>query len=112
MVKKHSSWGKINWLVARITAVIIMAFVIDVSYFWLSHHEVTFLQWGVFLNDSVHFFLLAFALISILFHAWIGIWTVLTDYVKCKYLQVFLEILFVSLLSGCLLWGFYLLGGY
>ena len=108
---RKGSWGKINWIVARVTAVLIMIFVVDVSYFWLSHQHVSFTQWDDFFDDKLTVLLFFCALVSILFHAWIGVWTVLTDYIKNKTLQGLLEVLFVLFLCACLFCGFYLLGG-
>ena len=45
-------------------------------------------------------------LISILWHAWIGLWTVFTDYVKATAVRTLLEILVVLLLVAYAGWGF------
>jgi len=43
-------------------------------------------------------------LIAVLWHAWIGLWTVFTDYVKNGLVRLFLEtVVFVALL-GYLVW--------
>ena len=109
--KKHNSWGKINWLVARVSAVIISAFFILTSVFWLSSDNLNYYQWQLFFLDEKMAALAILTLLSIVVHAWIGVWTVLTDYVKNKRLRLLLECLFVLFLSVCLFWGVVLLGG-
>lgn len=43
-------------------------------------------------------------LLSILWHAWIGLWTVFTDYVKNRPIRLILEILVSLLLIVYLAW--------
>lgn len=49
---------------------------------------------GLFSNLSMKVFTLL-ALIALLVHAWIGIWQVLTDYIKCSKLRGVLQFIFV-----------------
>ena len=52
-----------------------------------------------------------FALISLCLHAWVGIWTVLTDYIKPLCLRLPLQLLVIMSLLGNMLWGIYILWG-
>ena len=112
MAKKNmGSWGKVNWIVARVTAVFLLVFIVLLSFFWLSSDKLTHADWVGFFADPKAALITVLALFSLVFHAWIGIWTVLTDYAKNKILQISLEVLLILLLGGCLFWGLFLLGG-
>ena len=44
-------------------------------------------------------------ILSLLFHAWIGIWTIFTDYVKPYVLRAVLNVLVLLMLAACFFWG-------
>lgn len=104
MVRQASRSGLMDWLVQRCTAVIIGAYVIFLMSYLLLYQDVTFKVWhGLFANLWMR---LATVLVvaSILWHAWIGLWTVFTDYVKPVALRRVLEIAVILLLLGYLVW--------
>ncbi|WP_117076046.1 succinate dehydrogenase, hydrophobic membrane anchor protein, partial [Klebsiella pneumoniae] len=51
------------------------------------------------------------ALVSILIHAWIGMWQVLTDYVKPLAVRLILQLLIVVALVAYVLYGFVVVWG-
>ncbi|MEH2723577.1 succinate dehydrogenase, hydrophobic membrane anchor protein, partial [Klebsiella pneumoniae] len=51
------------------------------------------------------------ALVSILIHAWIGMWQVLTDYVKPLALRLVLQLAIVVALVAYVLYGFVVVWG-
>jgi succinate dehydrogenase / fumarate reductase, membrane anchor subunit len=51
------------------------------------------------------------ALLSLFYHAWIGIWTVITDYIKPVALRLIIEIIVVLALICYLIWGIEILWG-
>jgi succinate dehydrogenase / fumarate reductase membrane anchor subunit len=48
-------------------------------------------------------------LISLIYHALIGIWTVITDYIKITWLKMLAEIIANLSLLACFLYGLYTL---
>ena len=44
-------------------------------------------------------------ILSLMLHAWVGIWTVLTDYVKPAWLRGLIEIAVIISLIGYFIWG-------
>ena len=73
--------------------------------FYLTHSVINFELWhGLFAHFSMRFFSLL-TLLALLAHAWIGVWTILTDYVKCAYLRGTLQIVIIIAFLACLVWG-------
>ncbi|GAL36190.1 succinate dehydrogenase hydrophobic membrane anchor protein [Vibrio maritimus] len=51
------------------------------------------------------------ALASLLIHAWIGLWQVLTDYIKPTMLRGALQLTVIAVLLGYFFSGFFILWG-
>lgn len=51
------------------------------------------------------------ALFALSLHAWIGIWTVTTDYMKCTALRLSVQMLVVLWLLSQFIWGLMILWG-
>lgn len=97
--------GLRDWLVQRISAVILALYVLFILGYLLINAPVSYAVWhGLFANGwmRVATFL---ALLSMVYHTWVGLWTVFTDYIKCPYLRLTLQILVVIALIGYLVWG-------
>lgn len=74
--------GVQDWVTLRTTAFIIAAFTVYMAWFFISTPEVTFEVWqGLFSGIATKVFTFA-ALVSVMLHVRIGLWQVLTDYVK------------------------------
>jgi len=97
--------GLRDWLIQRVSAVVIGLFVIILFGFFLVHPGLTFKQWNNFITNPVMQMVTFLALLSTVAHAWIGVWTVLTDYVKPLATRLFLEIIIVLGLITYLVWG-------
>ncbi|BCE02817.1 succinate dehydrogenase, hydrophobic membrane anchor protein [Marinicellulosiphila megalodicopiae] len=90
--------GLTDWIVQRVSAVILAAYTLFIMAFFMCSVDVTYASWtGLFSNLWVKVFTLL-TVFSIVAHAWIGMWTVFTDYVKSTAVRAFLQIgLFVIL---------------
>lgn len=103
------SGGFSPWFIQRVSAVILAAYLIFILGFVFSHAEVSYELWrGLFTCVAMKAFTLA-ALLSLLSHAWIGIWTVATDYVHCYMLRLTLMLAVIAGLFASLVWGVQLL---
>ena len=75
--------GVQDFVSLRTTALIISAYAIFIIGYFLATPEVTFEAWtGLFSNLAMKGFTLI-TLVCIMVHTRIGLWQVLTDYVKC-----------------------------
>lgn len=80
-----------DYVSLRTTALVILAYSIFMLWFFVSTPEVSFEVWsGLFSNLLVKVFTLA-ALVSIMIHVRIGLWQVLTDYIKPHTLRAGLQ---------------------
>ncbi len=83
MVTNVTSFGRsglYDWVVQRVSAVILLTYVLFMVYVFVSTPEMTYLDWQMlFSKTPVRIFSLI-SLLSLCAHAWIGMWTIATDY--------------------------------
>ncbi len=100
-----------DFILIRATAVIMTAYTLFLLGFFITTPEVTFDVWQGFFSSLFTKVFTVLALLSLLIHGWIGVWQVLTDYVKPVFLRGVLQFIFsVTLLAylvvGCsTVWG-------
>lgn len=97
--------GLKDWLIQRATAVYFAMYVLFVLGFLLVHPNMAYHQWqalfsSIFMKAATIIAFIAFSL-----HAWIGIWTVTTDYLKCTTLRLSVQMLVVFWLLVQFVWG-------
>ncbi len=87
--------GVRDWLWQRVSAVILAVYtVFIVGFIWITP-QLDYVAWFQFFQGvGVKLFTLL-AVLSLLVHAWVGMWTILTDYVKPAGLRLTLEILVI-----------------
>lgn len=103
--------GLTDWLIQRISALVMTVYSIGLLAFFVMHSPLSYDDWhGVFANMWVKIATLIF-LLSILFHAWVGMWTIFTDYVKPYVLRLALHMIVLLALvafffeGALILWG-------
>ena len=79
--------------------------------FLVLHPGLQFNAWHAVFTCPYMRVLSVLALMSLLIHAYIGMWTVLTDYVKPVALRVTLEVLVYLSLVAYLIWGIAIVWG-
>lgn len=104
--------GKNDWLIQRVSAVVMAVYAIALFLFVsLNKSNMSFELWnGLFSNVFVNIFSLL-TLLSLCVHAWIGIWTVCTDYIKCSGIRLLVLSSIAVFLLACFVYGFYILWG-
>jgi succinate dehydrogenase / fumarate reductase, membrane anchor subunit len=106
-----SSSGLRDWIIQRVTAVILAIFVIYLTFFMLTHPHLNYLTWhSLFAQTWMRVFTLL-AIVSLVLHAWIGLWIVSTDYIKLYTLRFLIQILIIVGLFGLLFWCVEILWG-
>ncbi len=85
MVTAVTSFGRSglsDWLVQRVSAVILGIYILFMVAYLLLNPDIEFAQWqALFNNTSMRIFSLM-ALLSLGAHCWIGLWSISTDYLK------------------------------
>lgn len=100
-----TSSGLRDWIVQRISAVILGLYFIFLMIYIAMHPHLSYAVWqALFAHPAMKIFSFL-ALLSLVGHSWVGIWTVLTDYVKCTAARLCLEVLMGLALICYLVWG-------
>jgi succinate dehydrogenase / fumarate reductase membrane anchor subunit len=105
-------YGLRDWLLQRITAVVMVLFVLFVVVDLLLQPRVDYDVWTrLFSNNITRSFALLF-LLSLFYHAWIGVRDIVMDYIKpasvrlIVHVSVILALLMYAIWSVQILWGF------
>lgn len=88
MVKRVSSvtnWGRsgvADWLIQRVSAVIIAAYTLCLLGYLVMRPNLDYFAWKAFITFLPMQVFTLLMLLSVAAHAWIGLWTITTDYIK------------------------------
>jgi len=100
-----TSSGLRDWLIQRVSAVIIAAYMAFILLYFVTHPKLSYDAW-LALNQMQTVRIFTFlTLLSFMLHAWIGIWTVTTDYLKPLVIRLTAQILVIVGLFAMLAWG-------
>lgn len=92
--------GVHDFILLRASAVILALYTLFLAGFFICTPEVTYEIWKGLFSGLLFKTFSILAILAVLIHAWIGIWQVLSDYVKCAKLRGFLQFIFaITLLS-------------
>jgi succinate dehydrogenase / fumarate reductase membrane anchor subunit len=103
--------GVHDYVLVRASAIILAFYTLYLVGFFVITPDVTFEIWQTFFSGFSTKIFTILALIALLVHAWIGVWQVLSDYIKPALLRGGLQFLFsvlllVYLVAGSLtVWG-------
>lgn len=97
--------GVQDWLLLRAAAIIIALYIVYLLSFIITADGITYDVWRSFFASPVTKVFTSLTLISILVHAWIGMWQVLTDYVKPLTVRLLLQLVIVVALMVYLVYG-------
>ena len=104
---KHQ--GLHDWAIQRISAIVMAVYSLGLMTYFVTHSGLSFAEWHTLFSQTwvkVCTLLFTFAL---LYHAWVGMWTIFTDYVKPFALRAVLHVLVLLMLSACFIWAFTIL---
>jgi succinate dehydrogenase / fumarate reductase membrane anchor subunit len=103
--------GLRDWLIQRVTALVLGIYFILMLGFFISHSLVTYHDWQTFYRHPVLQVVNVVMIVCLLKHAWIGLWTVTTDYLKCSMLRISIQMLIFFALVSCLIWFLMIIWG-
>lgn len=104
--------GVRDWIVQRVSAVILALYSLVMLGFFLTQGHVDYKTWYCFMMSLP---MRLFSLVTILAlagHAWVGMWTIFTDYVKSSGLRLVLQAAMIIAVLVYLLWGLMIFWGY
>ncbi|RKW42538.1 MAG: succinate dehydrogenase, hydrophobic membrane anchor protein [Moraxella sp.] len=102
--------GSRDWFLQRLSAVVLAVYSLVMIGFFLTS-DVTYQTWHAFMSATGMKVFTLVALAALVFHAWVGMWTVFTDYVKATGLRIFLQIATVTAIFVYLFWGMMIFWG-
>ena len=110
--------GSRDWIVQRISAVVLAVYSVVMLGFFLTHGNVTFIEWSQFMSSLPMRLFSLVAIIALAGHAWVGMWTVFTDYIttnkmgaKASGLRLVLQALMIIAIFVYLFWGIMIFWG-
>ena len=106
-----SGVGLRDWLIQRVSAVVIAAYVLMILGFMMIHAPMDYATWTHLFKCSVVRVSSVLFLLSLILHAWVGVWTITTDYLNCVCLRLFVQISFACMLISAFFWGIYIFWG-
>jgi succinate dehydrogenase / fumarate reductase membrane anchor subunit len=98
-------YGLTDWIAQRATAVIMAVYSVLIAAVLLIVRPGTFEAWhGIFANGVIKFLTFLF-LVSLFYHAWIGVRDIWMDYIKPVGLRLTLHVLTIAALVGYTAWA-------
>ena len=103
--------GLSDWLVQRVSAVILAVFLLFMVAYLLLNPQLDFAQWQALFNDTSMRIFTLMALLSLGAHCWIGLWSISTDYLKHFAVRFTFQMVVGLLMFIYTIWGVQLLWG-
>ncbi|VFP83399.1 succinate dehydrogenase membrane anchor subunit [Candidatus Erwinia haradaeae] len=108
MVNNASALGRHglhDWLLVRATAIMITLYVVYIVVMIMMSDTITYSVWHRFFQSSFTKVFTCLTLVSILIHGWIGMWQVLTDYIKLLAIRMLLQLAIIVVLFVYAIYG-------
>ena len=104
--------GMSDWIVQRVSAVILAAYMVVILGWIALQGDITFANWSAFMGSICMRIFGLLALASLAGHAWVGLWTITTDYLtvrqmgnKATFLRFLAQIGMGVLIFVYVVWG-------
>jgi succinate dehydrogenase / fumarate reductase membrane anchor subunit len=98
-----------DWVIQRVSAILMAVYSIALALYFITHSGLSFAEWhGLFSREWMKVITILF-LLSLMWHAWVGIWTIFTDYIKSFVIRTLLNFFVLLMLFACFFWGILIL---
>ncbi|MGI9251104.1 MAG: succinate dehydrogenase, hydrophobic membrane anchor protein [Pseudohongiellaceae bacterium] len=104
--------GLADWVIQRLSAVLLAAYTLCLVSVFLLNPELDYARWQMLHGHTAMRLFSLITLLALCAHAWIGMWTIATDYLNTHQLGRFATALRLAFQTGCallilvyLLWG-------
>jgi len=114
MVASVTSFGRnglYDWMIQRVTAVVLAAYTLFLLGFLVINPDLTYVQWSEFFGQTCVRIFSLLALLSLGAHAWIGLWTISTDYLKPMVFRFIFQAVSGLVMFVYVVWGVQILWG-
>ena len=104
-------YGLRDWLIQRITAVVMVLYTLGITGYLLLQPVLDYNAWTLlFSSNVIRTFSLLF-LLSVFYHAWIGVRDIVMDYVKPAAIRLFIHVMVILTLLLYVIWSVQILWG-
>ena len=117
-VTSLSSSGLSNWMLQRVSALIMTAYLIFMVVYFFVNPSPSYDQWLSLHSTLAMRIFSLLTILSIATHAWIGVWCVLTDYItvrligpKATPIRMFLQLTMIAAILFYVVWAIDILWG-
>lgn len=100
-----SKAGLRDWIIQRLTAVYLGICTLLMTIYFFSRSSLDFIDWLTLFHHPTFQIAALIALLALCWHAWIGVWTIITDYINCSILRMAAQTLVLFLLIAYFFWG-------
>ncbi|MFE8069656.1 succinate dehydrogenase, hydrophobic membrane anchor protein [Marinobacteraceae bacterium S3BR75-40.1] len=114
MVSNVTSLGRsgvYDWMIQRMSALVLAVYTVFLVGFFLANPNLDYATWNALFNATWMRIFSLLALVSIGAHAWIGLWTVVTDYIKPTAIRFTVQVLCGAVMFVYFVWGVQILWG-
>ncbi|MEJ2043225.1 MAG: succinate dehydrogenase, hydrophobic membrane anchor protein [Reinekea sp.] len=88
--------GLLDWLVQRVSAVVLGSYALFMFGYLLFAGDIDYSQWHSLFSHLLFKLYTLAAMLSLVAHIWVGLWTVATDYLKNTWVRfIFLSVIAV-----------------
>ena len=110
--------GLSDWIIQRVSAVILAVYFVVIVGWLFNASDVSYSTWHDFMTHSAMRIFSLLAIVSLAAHAWIGMWTVFTDYLtvrqmgpKASFIRLIAQIGMGLAVFVYVVWGIMILWG-
>ncbi|AKP72961.1 succinate dehydrogenase [Piscirickettsia salmonis] len=103
--------GLKDWFIQRVSAIILAVYVLFLVGFFIVHPQVDYGTWKALFSQTCMRIFTLLAVLSLAAHAWIGLWTVFTDYIKCGVLRGILQVSVILVIFVYVVWTIQIIWG-
>jgi succinate dehydrogenase / fumarate reductase membrane anchor subunit len=99
-----------DWIIQRVSAYVLAFYTLFMLGFFVTT-DVDFQIWSALFDQSWFKIFTLLALLSIGAHAWVGLWTVSTDYIKSAMQRFLFQAAFILVILVYVVWGIQIIWG-
>lgn len=104
-------YGLRDWLIQRVTAVVMVLYTLGLAAYLLVQPVVDYNVWSHLFSSNPVRSVTLLLLISVFYHAWIGVRDIVMDYVKPAFIRLFIHVLVILVLLLYVIWSVQILWG-
>lgn len=110
-VTNFSRNGLSDWLLQRFSAVVLGLYSVFIVGYMVISFDGSYEQWSAFFESTFVRVFTFLSILSIAAHAWIGLWTISTDYIKPTAIRFVFQTVCNLALFTYVVWGVQVLWG-